>query len=319
MSSEMTASDSKESEEEQSCTSSCISVEEVDQESLDDEESSSTSEEQLDNLDLSDAMREYPLFYHHKLNIQNETVHNRVVHELLKFNGENAVYYRQISQHKSALVRIPSASSSSLYRSKLKRKRNFMEEVLAFMGASLNKSSDANAECNSEAAKCILQYLFDNHEEEFRAVAAENNVALRSKKKMEASKVEAMLHESHVGKADSRVLFRHLNQFFGKSMFASEKIRRDCFSGQEFQLVTDVHVLPDKTKVNFWYKLPHEMLKHHARFIFSCEDLLDVSGIDLTVGGDHGKGKIYILLHKSNILAFLFITYLFVAILYFFL
>jgi hypothetical protein len=126
---------------------------------------------------------------------------------------------------------------------------------------------------------------------------AENNVVLRSKKKTEASKVEAMLHESHVGKADSHVLFRSLNQFFGKSMFASETIRRDCFSRQEFQPVTDVHVLPDKTKINFWYKLSHEMLKHHARFIFSCEDLLDVSGIDLTVGGDHGKGKIYILLN----------------------
>jgi hypothetical protein len=65
-------------------------------------------------------MREYPLFYHHKLNIQNETFHNRVVHELLKFNGGNAVYYHQISWHKGALVRIPSASSSGLYRSKLR-------------------------------------------------------------------------------------------------------------------------------------------------------------------------------------------------------
>jgi hypothetical protein len=74
-------------------------------------------------------------------------------------------------------------------------------------------------------------------------------------------------------------------------MFTSEKVWHQHFSGHEFKPVTDVHEPPYKTKINYWYKLPHEMLKHHARFLFSHEDLVDVIGVDLTVVGDHGKCK----------------------------
>jgi hypothetical protein len=52
-----------------------------------------------------------------------------------------------------------------------------------------------------------------------------------------------------------------------------------------------VHELPDKTKINYWYKLPHEMLQHYTPNLFSRGDFLDISGVDITVGGDHGKGK----------------------------
>ncbi len=47
--------------------------------------------------------------------------------------------------------------------------------------------------------------------------------------------------------------------------------------------------MKDKTKINYWYKLPFELLMHFACFIFSGEDLSDASGVDLTVRGDHGK------------------------------
>jgi hypothetical protein len=108
---------------------------------------------------------------------------------------------------------------------------------------------------------------------------------------MEPSKVEAMLHETGIGKSNSRVLFCHLNQFFGTSIFALEKVRRKCFSGEEFQPAVDIHELSDKTKVYYWYKLPHEMLQHHIRFLFCDDDFFDLSGVDITVGGDHGKDK----------------------------
>ena len=52
-----------------------------------------------------------------------------------------------------------------------------------------------------------------------------------------------------------------------------------------------MHELPDKTKINYWYKLPHEMLQHYTPNLFSHGDFLDISGVDITVGGDHGKGK----------------------------
>ncbi len=33
------------------------------------------------------------------------------------------------------------------------------------------------------------------------------------------------------------------------------------------------------------------MLQHHARYLFCRDDFFDVSAIDITIGGDHGKGK----------------------------
>jgi hypothetical protein len=135
----------------------------------------------------------------------------------------------------------------------------------------MNESAKGN-----EAAACLIQYSLDNYEEEFREVASKNNLMVRDDKKMEPSKVEAMLHEAGIEKSNSRVLFRHLSQFFGTSMFEPEV----C-----------VHELPDKTKINYWYKLPHEMMQHYTPNLFSHEDFLDISGVDITVGGDHGKGK----------------------------
>jgi hypothetical protein len=74
-------------------------------------------------------------------------------------------------------------------------------------------------------------------------------------------------------------------------MFASKKVRRMCFSVEEFEPEVHVHELPDKTKINYRYKLPHEMLQHNTPNLFSCGDFLDISGVDITVGGDHGKVK----------------------------
>jgi hypothetical protein len=57
-----------------------------------------------------------------------------------------------------------------------------MEQVLLFMNNSSKKLPCNDTVGTNEAAACIIQYLFDYYEEEFRAVAAENNLALRDKK-----------------------------------------------------------------------------------------------------------------------------------------
>jgi hypothetical protein len=207
----------------------------------DDEEEMSSEDNNTVAHHFNLNREEYPFLHHHRLNIHGESAHNKVVHELLKSCGGNSFFYRQLSGYKSALIRIPSAGTSAQYHKMVKKKGNFLEHILLFMDASLKKSSETGH--SSEAAACIIQYLFDNYEEEFRAVAAENNVALKSTKKMEPSKVEAMLHEAGIGKSNSRVLFRHLNQFFGTSMFALEKVRCKCFSGEEFQPAVDIHEL----------------------------------------------------------------------------
>jgi hypothetical protein len=48
---------------------------------------------------------------------------------------------------------------------------------------------------------------------------------------MDAAQVEAMLQEAHINRSDSRILFRHLKQFFGTSFFKAEQVRRKTFAG----------------------------------------------------------------------------------------
>lgn len=281
--------------DEESSASSILSEEEVDEEasySNDDDESfhDDEKESELDEVqvDVPDQ-KEYPIFNYHKLNINDRALHDKTVHELLKINGGEAIYYRQQSSHKGALVRIPSSDSAQQYQLKLKRKNNFMDRLISFMGESLPGKEE-------EAASCICSYLFDKYEKDFRLVAANNNIAIAQEKKMDASKVDAMLLETNLTTSSSRMLFRHLKQFLGKSCFESERKRRKQFSGQEFPPVTKIYEMKDKTKIHYWYKLPVELLKHYAQYIFIGENLSDVSSVDLTVGGDHGKERFRMIL-----------------------
>jgi hypothetical protein len=72
-----------------------------------------------------------------------------------------------------------------------------MEQMLLFMDASLKKSRETG---------CSIVRL-QNSEEEFQTIATKNNVALKSIKKMEPSKVEAMLHDAGIGKSNSMFVF----------------------------------------------------------------------------------------------------------------
>jgi len=101
---------------------------------------------------------EFPLLHHHRLNIHAKNVCNKIVHELLKSCGVNSIFYRQLSRYKGALIRIPSAGTSAQYHKMVKKKGSFLKQMVLFMDASLKKSSEA---------ACIIQYLFDNYEEEF--------------------------------------------------------------------------------------------------------------------------------------------------------
>jgi hypothetical protein len=72
-----------------------------------------------------------------------------------------------------------------------------------------------------------------------------------------------------------------------------------------------VHELQDKTKVNYWYKLLHEMLQHHARYLFCRDNFFDVSGVDITIGGDHGKGKSQYVFLETTVNFFILISFIF--------
>jgi hypothetical protein len=96
---------------------------------------------------------------------------------------------------------------------------------------------------------------------------------------MSALQVEAMLSEAGLCKSNSRILFRYLNQFFGKGKFESEHKRRAYFAGNEFPPVVDRLILEDKTIIDFLFKEPDKMLQQQINNIITREQLQSLTRV----------------------------------------
>ena len=140
---------------------------------------SSSAEGESEDEEDSDSCtnNDYSFLHHLQVNISDKPVHDQLVHEILKYNGGSCIHYTQKSNHRGALFRVPSMSSSKQYRDHLGRKHNFMEKIIYFMGESMNDSS------GREVAKCLLQYLHDMFEQEYKDIAASNNISVLPGKK----------------------------------------------------------------------------------------------------------------------------------------
>ena len=110
-------------------------------------------------------------------------------------------------------------------------------------------------------------------------------------KKMNAVQVEVMLSECPLGKEASWILFRHLNQFFGQSLFESEHKRRAFFSGKDFPPTGKKIELEDRTIIDYWYKEPDKLISNQIDVMVKESQLEGVKCVDLCVSGDHGGGK----------------------------
>ena len=147
-----------------------------------------------------------------------------------------------------------------------------------------------HSNCNpSEAAECLIWGFYKKFEESFATIAIQKGVT-PIKRKMDEATVEAMLCEASINTANARILFHHLNQFFGHSYFASEQKWRSYFGDSDYPPTVDKEVLPDKTIIPFWYKEPHLLLQNQVNMIRKPEDLGDLKRVDLAIGGDCGGG-----------------------------
>jgi hypothetical protein len=76
-----------------------------------DEKSSSDSDSACTASNIFDP-KDYPILHQLRLNSFDKLVQNQLIHELLKFNGGSFMQYTQKSNHRRALVCIPSMKSS---------------------------------------------------------------------------------------------------------------------------------------------------------------------------------------------------------------
>jgi hypothetical protein len=274
-------------------TSACTnrSIIDSNSEKSDDSNSDSKSESDIANEEKNfrtgmmpsihfDA-NDYPLL--HSLGLQKEYQFHALLREIVKYKG-STIEFMQNNNRPGFLILFPSSRSTKRFSTEVAKKGGAIDSLLNCISMS--------ATCNRrEAAESIFRALHKKQEEAFTSFALEQGLIADSKKKMDAVQVESMLAEAGLTKNNARILFRHLNQFFGKGRFESEHKRRAFFAGNEYPPVVDKITLPDKTIIDFWYKEPDKMLQHQINNIIKKQQLSQLTHIDLSVGGDHGGGK----------------------------
>jgi hypothetical protein len=238
-------------------------------ESKSDTEAGSKSKAENDSRSKSESSTKlldpklFPLL--HSLSIDSDTKMDQLIQEVLKLHGGKTVKFTGGNNRPGCLVTMPCLRSIKLYVVEFSKKGSLIDILVQHV-----------AQCSNclpnEAAECIIQGFLKKFEESFATVAIENGVTA-ARCKMDEASVEAMLTEASVNTANARIIFRHLNQFFGHSFFASEKKRRAYFSESDYPPTVDKEVLPDKTVIPFWYKEPHLLLQRQVNKILNTADL----------------------------------------------
>jgi hypothetical protein len=149
----------------------------------------------------------------------------------------------------------------------------------------------------NDACETILSGMYHKFQDSFLSVAVSQGVATHiSPKVMDEVSVEAMLNEAGVNWTNGRIIFRHLEQFFGWSLVVSEKKQRKYFGRNHFPPEVGRETLPDKTVITFWWKSPDLLLMNQINVMEKPEDLDGIKEVDLCIGGDHGAGRFRMLL-----------------------
>jgi len=86
---------------------------------------------------------EYPLLYHYGIPVQCKHVRDKLVQEVLKFHGGNAVKYMQANNKRGLVLKIPSSSSRYQFNRNMSCKGNFIDEILEFVATSGHDGKDA--------------------------------------------------------------------------------------------------------------------------------------------------------------------------------
>jgi hypothetical protein len=156
----------------------------------------------------------FPLL--HSLFSMNEgsNLFNRLINEMVRFNGSRVFTYAKGNNTLGTLLEVPQFRSLKGYGKEFKKVDNMLAEICNTVARF--------AKCEpSEACETILSAFFDRYQDSFFTAAVSKGVP--HQKVMDEVSVEAMLSEAGVNWTSARIIFRHLKQFFGRSVVVSEK------------------------------------------------------------------------------------------------
>lgn len=261
-----------------------------------DEEDNGTSSSSLEleavvepPLNLPDPNK-FPLLHSLFLSNPGCNLFDRLLNEITRLNESTELKFKRGNNTEGTMIIVPAFRGLDNYEKHLKGNESVIDSLL--------NAITRHSKCqNEEAAEALLMALYHKCEEPFISVAVRKGVANGIPPKvMDEVSVETMLHEAGVNWTNGRILFRHLRQFFGRSLVVSERKRRSYFGNNDFPPEVDRIVLPDKTVVSYWWKQPDLLLKHQMTDMVTLVDLDQLSHVDICVGGDHGAGRFRMLL-----------------------
>jgi hypothetical protein len=202
---------------------------------IDEKESNVSAEDIFSSSDNLFDANQFPLL--NSLGVKKEFQLDALVREIVKYKG-STINFIQNNNRLGFLLLCPSSRTTEICSAELRWKGGAIDSLLTIIRES--------TKCNErEAAKCVIKTLLKKQEEAFTSVALAQGL-ITDDKKMDAIQIEAMLSEAGLcSNNNARILFRHLNHFFGKGKFKSEHKRRAFFAGSDFPPVIDRLVLPD--------------------------------------------------------------------------
>jgi hypothetical protein len=214
---------------------------------------------------------------------------DRLVNEITKFSGGTEINYKR-GNNSEGIIAVPAFRTLHNYERSFKAESSIIDTII--------KAVTRNTKCKpNEACEVFLGGIYNRYEDSFISTAVKQGVANGIPPKvMDEVSVEAMLNEAGVNWTNGRVLFRHLKQYFGRSLVVSEKKRRVFFGNNDFPPQVDREILPDKTVVSYWWKQPDLLLKHQLNQMVNLGDLDGLQHVDICTGGDHGVGRFRMLL-----------------------
>ena len=103
---------------------------------------------------------------------------------------------------------MPSCQTTERFLVEFGKRGSIIDDIVCLITSS--------AHCTKgEVAECLIVMLFNKFEEIFVKVAMDKGIMPNVHRKMDAARIEAMLCETGLNTKNSRILFKHLNQFFG--------------------------------------------------------------------------------------------------------
>ena len=221
----------------------------------------------------------------HSLGV-SPSVFDRLFQELLKFHENKVIQFTRGNNKRGSLVMIPSCKDLRRYHIELSQTDSFVDYIVHIMSKNCSTSED-------KCVECLLRVIFVKFEESFINIAFEKGLIESNETKektMDEVSTEAMIQEANISIKSARVISRHLRQFLGESIMASEK-RRKYFGHSDLQPIVKRKIMEDKTIIPYWCKRPDEFIQKELCSMIDVTKLKDLTQLDIAIGGDHGGGK----------------------------